>query len=143
MFLLAILAGSAAPPAALAWLEGEWCTVPAHGRQTCEYWGPARGGTMLGTSQTMRDGKTRDFEFMRIELTADGAVFHGAPRGAPAVAFREIAREKAGISFANPGHDIPSASAIGGAGRNWWRKSRWRTEASRCAGSIAGRADRS
>lgn len=106
-FLLAILAGSAAPPAALAWLEGEWCTVPADGRQTCEHWGPARGGTMLGTSQTVRDGKTRDFEFMRIELTADGAVFHGAPRGAPAVAFREIAREKAGISFANPGHDYP------------------------------------
>lgn len=104
MMLLLAAAGEAPN---LAWLEGEWCTQPTSGRQTCELWGPARGGTMLGTSQTVREGKTRDFEYMRIELGDGVAIFHGSPRGAPAVPFRESGREAAGITFANPGHDYP------------------------------------
>lgn len=105
--IAALLAAAAAAPTDFAWLEGEWCTLPANGRQTCELWGPARGGTMLGTSQTVRDGKMRDFEFMRIELGEAGAVFHGSPRGAPAVPFRESAREANGITFINAAHDYP------------------------------------
>jgi hypothetical protein len=106
-FALAMLGAEPAQSPDLAWLEGEWCTRPAQGRQTCEHWGPMRGGTMLGTSQTVRDGKTRDYEFMRIELVDGVAVFHGSPRGAPAVPFREAARSARNIVFANPGHDYP------------------------------------
>ena len=43
--MMVLLAAAGAAPN-LAWLEGEWCTKPANGRQTCELWGPARGGTM-------------------------------------------------------------------------------------------------
>ncbi len=104
--LLALLLGLAETPN-LAWLEGDWCTEAAQGRQTCEHWGPTRGGTMLGTSQTLRDGQSRDFEFMRIEFSVGVALFHASPRGGPAVLFRETAREATGITFANPGHDYP------------------------------------
>jgi hypothetical protein len=103
---IALAVGAADLPN-LAWMEGQWCTPLVNARQTCENWGPARGGTMLGTSQTLRDGKTGDFEFMRIELADGAAVLYAAPRGAPAVPFRETAREARGISFANPGHDYP------------------------------------
>lgn len=105
--ILGMLAGSVAQAADLSWLEGEWCSEPVNGRQTCELWGPPRGGVMLGTSQTVQQGRTRDFEFMRIESTEGRAVFHGSPRGAPAVPFREDAREAKAISFANPAHDYP------------------------------------
>jgi hypothetical protein len=107
LMIIGALTASALPPADLAWLEGEWCTVPANGQQTCELWGPARGGTMLGTSQSVRDRKTRDFEFMRIELGETGAVFHGSPRAAPAVPFIESARDATSITFVNAGHDYP------------------------------------
>ncbi|MCR5869745.1 MULTISPECIES: DUF6265 family protein [unclassified Sphingomonas] len=105
--MLMLVTPVADSPPDLAWLEGEWCTVAVNGRQTCELWGPARGGMMLGTSQTVRDGKTRDFEYMRIELSAEAVVFYGSPRGSPAVAFRESKREAQGITFGNPGHDYP------------------------------------
>lgn len=105
--IIGIVASAASQAPDLAWLEGEWCTEPANGGQTCELWGRARGGVMLGTSQTVRQGKTSDFEFMRIELADGGAIFHGAPRGAPAVAFRESGREAKAISFTNASHDYP------------------------------------
>lgn len=91
----------------LTWLEGEWCTHIEQGQQTCEIWGPARGDTMLGASQTVRDGKTRDFEFMRIELAEGGAVFHASPRGAAAVPFQQSSREATGNTFFNPRTDYP------------------------------------
>jgi hypothetical protein len=105
--MLLMLASGAGDLPNLAWLEGEWCTDPANGRQTCEIWGPARGGTMLGFSQTVRDGRTRDYEFMRIELTDGAAVFHASPRGAAPSAFSQSTREATGITFANAGHDYP------------------------------------
>ena len=88
---------------------------------------------MLGTSQTTRDGKTADFEFMRIEVGDAGAVFHGSPRGAPAVAFRESAREANGITFVNAAHDYPQRI-------RYWRQGReLHAEISLADGSKVGR----
>lgn len=97
----------------LAWLEGEWCTVAVNGRQTCELWGPARGGMMLGTSQSVRDGKTRSFEFMRIVWNAPsnhailGLAFIGAPQGKDPVTFGWSPSKEAGVTFFNAAHDYP------------------------------------
>ena len=97
----------------LAWLEGEWCTEPVEGRQTCEQWGPARGGMMLGTSHTVREGKTRSFEFMRIvwNQPSDDAVirlvFIGAPQGRNPVTFGWTPSGDAGVTFSNTAHDYP------------------------------------
>lgn len=134
MIAIALLVSASAPGVAdLSWLEGEWCTVAQGGGQTCEFWGPARGGMMLGTSQTVREGKTRDFEFMRIEFEEAGAVFRGSPRGAPAVPFRESAREANGITFVNAAHDYPQRIRYRRQGREL------HAEISLADGSKAGR----
>ncbi|HEY0621439.1 DUF6265 family protein [Sphingomonas sp.] len=107
MSALLLLGGAAPVDAEPGWLQGEWCTAVEKRRQTCELWGPVRGAAMLGTSQTVQDGKTRDFEFMRIDLSGETAVFHGSPRGGPAVAFRATRHEPRSITFVNPSHDYP------------------------------------
>ncbi|MFL9841280.1 DUF6265 family protein [Sphingomonas sp. ST-64] len=127
----------------LAWLEGEWCTEPVDGRQTCELWGPARGGTMLGTSQTVRDGKTRAYEYMRIELEDEIAIFHGSPQGAPRFRFARADARRAGLPSPIPVTIIRSAFDTGGAAKSWSPKSRWPTGRSRCAGCSNACVDRS
>ncbi|MBX3593184.1 DUF6265 family protein [Sphingomonas sp.] len=103
-----IAAALAAELPNLAWLEGDWCTAPApDGARSCEQWGPARGGTMRGTSRTIRDGGARHTESLRIELVAETAVLYATPRGGPTTLFRQATREARGISFANPAHDYP------------------------------------
>lgn len=111
--LLMLSAAQAEEVPDLTWLEGEWCTALTNGRQTCEIWGPARGGMMLGTSQTVRDGKTRSFEFMRIvwNQPSDHAVirlaFVGAPQGKDPITFGWSPSKDAGVTFFNTAHDYP------------------------------------
>ena len=105
--LLIAQAASAGP---LGWLEGARCTDEAE-EVTCERWGPLAGGTMHGTGQTVRDGQTVGFEFMRIVLEDGTAVFHGSPDGAPAVPFQEAGRGSDWIIFENSAHDYPQRVA--------------------------------
>ncbi|NML07494.1 DUF6265 family protein [Sphingomonas sp. G-3-2-10] len=112
-FALALIAAipltGAATPAAQTlpdWLAGSWCTADgAHGR-TCERWGPAAGGMMIGTSQTVKGGRTVSFEFLRIALDGETPVYIAQPGGKAAVAFRAVAGEK-GVTFLNEAHDYP------------------------------------
>lgn len=88
------------------WLTGRWCTVESSRGQTCEQWLPAAGGMMLGISQTVRGGKTREFEFMRIAMDGEVAVYLAQPGGKPPVAFR-AATGGEGVTFVNAAHDYP------------------------------------
>ena len=63
------------------WLAGRWCTAESPRGQTCEQWLPAAGGMMLGVSQTVRGGKTAEFEFLRIAMDGDAAVYLAQPGG--------------------------------------------------------------
>lgn len=94
----------------LGWLEGARCTQDDDS-QTCERWGPMVADTMLGTGQTVRQGRTTGFEFMRISLDGERAVFYGSPAGAPAVAFREVERGGDWIVFENAAHHFPQRIA--------------------------------
>jgi hypothetical protein len=109
-----LMLAAAAEVPNLAWLEGDWCTQRANGRQTCEHWGPARGGTMLGTSQTVRDGRTREFEFMRIVTAApngDGPIirlgFIALPNGKNETMFAWSPDRGPGVTFFNVANDYP------------------------------------
>jgi hypothetical protein len=66
---------SPAPSAleSLAWLEGCW-RGNVNQREFREQWMPLRGAMMLGVTQTVTQGRTQDYAFLRIAAGADGAL---------------------------------------------------------------------
>jgi hypothetical protein len=108
VLLLALIAISSAASAErpdLSWLSGYWCTR-GDGTSSEEYWLPERGGLMLGLNRSVGKKRT-NFEFMRIEIAADGARFIGQPSGVPPTIFTMISASGSKASFANPQHDFP------------------------------------
>jgi hypothetical protein len=108
----AMLLAAAWPAAArevdpLSWFDGYWCTDPTKSEQTCELWGPARGGMKVGTSHTVRDGRSRTVELVTIAVDGARAEVRVFMNGAPPVPFTEVAREPAGMTFENPAHAYP------------------------------------
>lgn len=99
-------AGSSGGVALPEWLAGHWCSADGPRGQICENWQQAAGGTMLGTSQTVKGGQTVAFEFLRITLDGDAAVYLPQPGGKPPVPFRAVAGGE-GVTFVNAAHDYP------------------------------------
>ncbi|NGZ84294.1 DUF6265 family protein [Duganella aceris] len=97
----------AAPLEQLGWLAGCWNAVggePGSGEQ----WTSPAGGAMLGMSRTIKGGKLKTYEFMRIAATDDGtAVFHAQPAGQPAASFSAIKLDATEVVFENLQHDFP------------------------------------
>src|SRR5688572_31637496 len=86
----------------LAWLKGCW-SLNRNGRETTEHWLKPAGGTMLGISRTLADGKTVEFEFMQIREEANGEIlFIAKPSGQPETTFKMIKRSAHEIIFENP-----------------------------------------
>jgi hypothetical protein len=75
------------PLAPLAWLEGCW-RGSVNQRDYREHWMPLRGNLMLGMSQTVFQGKTQDFEFLRLESRPDGIYYVALPGGKNETAFK-------------------------------------------------------
>lgn len=92
---------------ALDWLGGQWCSEE-DGRRIDEAWLPEAGGSLLGMSRTVRDGKLESFEFMRIVVDGGTASFHVQPNGVPPTVFTAAARGDGWIRFENPDHDFPN-----------------------------------
>jgi hypothetical protein len=109
-FWLAFVAGAFAAPSpdleGLRFLEGNW--KGESGKATIEErWTDAAGGTMLGVSRTLVEGKTVAFEFLRIEAREDGVFYVAQPGGRPPTEF-ELTRTSASEAvFENPRHDHP------------------------------------
>jgi hypothetical protein len=122
-----LLAGAAAgaavaqsPPAAadplapLAWLDGCWRGL-VNQREFREHWMPLRGGLLLGVSQTVMDGKSQGYEYLRIELRPDGIYYVATPSDAKEDAFRFVGRtvdttddrNDEIFTFENPALDFP------------------------------------
>jgi Domain of unknown function (DUF6265) len=93
--------------ARLAWLAGCWNLVggePGSG----EYWMPPAGGSLLGMSRTVVDGRTVFHEFMRIGPDANGRIaFHAQPSGQPPAAFPATRVGADEVVFEEPAHDFP------------------------------------
>jgi len=98
---------SAASLDELAWLSGCWHSE-GEKRQITEHWMKPAGGNMLGVSHTVADGKTREFEFMRIMQDANGDIFFVAtPSGQKEARFKLVFVASAEARFENPNHDFP------------------------------------
>jgi hypothetical protein len=73
-----------------------------------EQWMSPAGSSILGMGRTVRDGKTTDWEFMRIEERADGLYFVARPRGnADDTSFKLVDSEANNFIFENKAHDFP------------------------------------
>ena len=93
----------------LAWLAGCW-NVDGAEPGSGEQWSTAAGGTLLGTSRTVKGGKTMAFEFVQIRLTEPGQLAYIVqPSGQPPVIFNLLRQDKPNeFTFANLDNDFPS-----------------------------------
>jgi hypothetical protein len=108
--MLAILMIAAAVEASPmpAFLAGCWEERSRDGNWTEECWTAPRGNLMIGSGRTGRDDAVRNWEWMRIERSADGSLtFYGSPNGVPAVGFKATEVDANSVTFANPAHDYP------------------------------------
>lgn len=93
--------------AQLAWLGGCWHadgSEPGSGEQ----WMPLAGGSLLGMSRTVRQGRTAGHEFMRIAQGADGKLaFFAQPSGKPPASFPLRSLSGSEVVFENLDHEFP------------------------------------
>jgi hypothetical protein len=100
---------AAAEPAitGIAWLAGCWQSdggEPGSGEQ----WTALAGGTMLGTSRTVKQGRTVEFEFMQLRHLPDGRLaFIAMPSGQRTAVFPLLRLDEREAVFENPQHDFP------------------------------------
>jgi hypothetical protein len=91
----------------LAWLAGCWQAEKGEAGSG-EHWLPPAGGTMLGVSRTVKNGKTVAFEFVQLRSNAEGKlVFIALPSGQKETTFVASAIGKDSVTFENPQHDFP------------------------------------
>ena len=97
--------------ARLAWLGGCWKAENGE-PGSVEQWLPPAGGTMLGMSRTVKQGRTVAHEFMRIaEQPGGGLAFHAQPSGKPPDVFPARQVTATEVVFENPQHDFPQRIA--------------------------------
>jgi hypothetical protein len=98
---------SAGELAGLAWLSGCWSNPKAEAGSG-EYWQPLAGGTLLGVGRTIRDGRTLEYEFLRLHEDELGRVIYTAtPSGQKETSFVASRVSESGATFENPAHDFP------------------------------------
>ncbi len=114
------------PLAPLAWLEGCW-TGSVNKRDVREQWLPLRGNLMLGMSQTVVQGKTQDYEYLRIESASRRRLLRRAAvgserhelqvRGKTVVTMGD--RSDDAFVFANPALEFPQKIIYRRATQGW------------------------
>ncbi|GGZ36856.1 DUF6265 family protein [Asticcacaulis endophyticus] len=104
----AVLSGAANAEgvADLSWLTGCW--VQADGDRTVEeYWTKPSGGVLMGAGKTLRAGKLRNYEHMRIEPIAGVLTFTAIPSGQAEASFPAKSQAEGEVIFENLAHDFP------------------------------------
>jgi hypothetical protein len=103
------LAGESAPApiSTLAWLSGSW-SGEKDGVASEEHWTGATGDGLVGMHKDVKAGKMIGFEFLRIEVDAQGRVCYiSMPGGAPPTSFCAIEITDRRVVFENRAHDFP------------------------------------
>jgi hypothetical protein len=90
----------------MGWLTGTWL-LKSRDAVTEEHWRPLQGTTMLGTSHTFDDARTRFFEHLRIGLQRGTIAYIAMPGGAPGTVFPLTKLEEGLVEFENARHDHP------------------------------------
>lgn len=85
-------------------LAGSWFSEDG---KVEEHWLSASGGLMLGLNRNAGGKGIPFFEFLRIELRADGIYYVAQPKGGSGTAFKMVLLEKDKAVFENPQHDFP------------------------------------
>ncbi len=96
----------------LEWMSGTW-EMRDGDTVTEERWSMPRGGTLIGTSRTIRNDRVVFFEYLRIEDRGqDAVVYLASPAGRfPPTPFRLAERSAQQVIFTNPEHDFPQTIA--------------------------------
>ena len=89
-----------------AWLAGCW-QQRAGDRLIDEQWMAPAGGVMLGMSRTVRDGRMRGYELVRIEEREEVLVYVAEPSGQARAEFGATRVTADALVFENPEHDFP------------------------------------
>ena len=90
----------------IGWIAGCWNKTEA-GRELVEQWMAPRGGTMIGMSRMVADGRTLSYEYMRIEEDDGKLIFTAIPSGQSETSFESIKLTGRMITFENSEHDFP------------------------------------
>ena len=95
---------------ALGWLHGCW-EGKVNLRDFREEWLPLRGEMMVGVSQTVLQGKTLDFEYLRLESRPGGIYYVAVPSGKKETSFRLSGKVEDGgneiFTFENTADEFP------------------------------------
>lgn len=93
----------------LGWLAGCWeLTVADKQLVVNEQWMRPSGGMSIGSSRTVRAGKTVAFEFLRLTEEADGIYYIAKPSSnRDETRFKLTKITAAEAVFENPAHDFP------------------------------------
>jgi len=92
----------------LRWLSGCWEGHLSNGLIITEQWMKPLGNLMLSTARTVRNGKTVEYEFVRLEQSDDGVIRYRAhPSGQEEAAFTLVKLEGHTAIFENLLHDYP------------------------------------
>ncbi len=115
------------------WLAGTW-QMEDGAAWADEVWSPSRGGMMVGAGRMGFGPNVENWEIMRIQRRADGAISYFAqPKGGAAVEFPMVTVSDGAVEFANPAHDYPQRI-------RYWREGQLlMAEISRIDGSDAVR----
>ena len=91
----------------LSWMSGCWEVNDGRG-VTIERWAKPTENIMIGTSQTIRNGKTVSFEFLRIVNNGEGLTYVALPSGAnEPTPFPFLRMSEKEVVFENLKHDFP------------------------------------
>jgi hypothetical protein len=73
-----------------------------------EMWMKPAGTSIMGTGRTVKNGKTADYEYLRIEQREDAIYYVAKPRAnAQETAFKLVKWAANDFVFENPEHDFP------------------------------------
>jgi hypothetical protein len=102
--------GNATSLEPFGWLHGCW-DGKVNLREFREEWLPLRGDMMVGVSQTVMQGKTLDFEYLRLESRPEGIFYVAVPSGKKETSFRLAGKAQDGASeiftFESPVDEFP------------------------------------
>ena len=93
--------------ASLSWLAGTW-SFERNGRVVTERWTAPSGGMMMGTSQTVANNRTVEYEFITLSANASGEIVYLAkPSRQKEAGFKLVSSSPRAVTFENPEHDFP------------------------------------
>lgn len=90
----------------LGWMSGCWA---ASGGETGsgEQWMAPAGGTLIGMSRTVKNGKTVAWEAVQIRDVDGKLAYVAKPHNQPEAAFKLASLDGQHVVFENPQHDFP------------------------------------